>query len=257
MGSWWTIAVLLLAPACLKQRKPSEDAFPAALALADAAWEARGTEGLDPAFALLNDAAALRPAHPEVRWRSARLELALGLSEDDMPARRAALARAREAGLACAFASPNAQHAWRRGDHAEAVRLIAKPDLVCQGWAALAWVRLVIDQGPAAAGVDRERLDALVNDAREEASVPQRWAQALALTLDHAPDELVIARDALLDLLREVDEPAWVRADLVLLVADPLGDAALRAGQVAAIGAARVESPEGRRARRLVAEPAR
>jgi hypothetical protein len=120
------VIVAVVLAACPKRRAdPWDAAMAAALAAADAAWEARGAAGLEPVAAALGAVPPVRAEHPEVVWRRVRLGIAQALVVDDVGERRRAYARAR----------------WEAARCVESRALGAEETAPCAAWGALAWAR--------------------------------------------------------------------------------------------------------------------
>lgn len=243
-----------LAGACGHRRSQQEDPFPAAIARVDAAWQDRGRAGFPPVAEALDQLETIAPGHPELRWRRARLELAVGLAGESYGERRAGLASARGEAMACLSDAPAFRLGWRRGAWSEAVESVPAERLGCLAFAALSWVRGGLDLDAAAVAIDRERVDALVAEGPASAWPEHRWASALVAAASGDTARASASRAVLEALIEQVDEPAWVRADLALIVAPALRDANLRAEQARALSARPPSTPEGRRAAEIVSQ---
>lgn len=152
--------VALLACACAARRTEGEDPLSLALASADRAWERRGQDGLEPVGEALASAWALAPDEPGVRWRFARLDVAVGLVSDDEIATRRAFGRAKAHGLACLDGAAGVVEARSRLLWADAITRAGPGRAPCAAWTALAWARWRVAVGPAGA-VDDDDLAAL------------------------------------------------------------------------------------------------
>lgn len=211
------------------------------LAAADAAWDHRGADGLAPVDTALNQAWGVAPDDSRVRWRLARLSVAKGLTASDPDEAISEFATARAQGLACldvpaSFDQPGGAPFTRLGTD----------DGPCAVWTALAWARWWLAFGPAAAALDHDRIVLLADESERLGADPGliAWTRGLLLAGvgDHgAAKELGAAIDA---------DPGdlWRRADLVVLVARPNGDAQQIDAQIAAMDKLGADSPEDRTA---------
>ncbi|MCB9685675.1 MAG: hypothetical protein H6735_11595 [Alphaproteobacteria bacterium] len=152
----------------------------AALARADAAWEERGTTGLDVAGAALLEAWRLSPDDPEVGWRLVRWRVAEGLATDDHRAARSAFGQAREQGVACLDADPLFRQQREARGWEAALEVLGPERAACASWLAMAWVRWAGALGPEASTLDLPTIDAILTATDPDDDVAD-WAGALLL----------------------------------------------------------------------------
>jgi hypothetical protein len=246
----WTFAALSVAAvwcvACPRSgRDAGDDPLAELLRTADAAWEARGQGGFEP-------------DHPEVFWRLVRLETARGLAASDVVAAARHYGRGRELGMEClladpAFAQSHAVRGWP-----DALIRVPPPREPCLEWTTFAWTRWLAAFGGAAGAMDLATLDLLhrhlYGSFGPDPFALGRWTEGVlyAARPQEEGRDYSRAMIAFEDAIRARPEELARRADLVLLVADPLGNDEIRRHHVEVMGRAAADTPEDRRAQALV-----
>lgn len=217
---------------------------------ADELWARRDEIGLLAAGEPLVRAQSTFIGGPGVAWRLTRWFVARGMAEDDDVAAMRLFADGRERAIACLDQSPNFSAWHAAGDWEAAARAVPPVRRACAAWGALAWMRWLELQGPAAASVDLPAIDALITagslaegeNIREIAA----WADGLALALRPEWDgrDLAGARAQLERAVRGEPTSVVRRADLYALVLLPAGTPAEQAAALAQIQTMRAPYPE-------------
>jgi len=207
----------------------------------------------------LLEARKLAPGDPEVLWRLVRLETSRGLAAPDTVDATRHYGRARAYGMECleadaAFAQSNAVRGW-----SDAVNRVPPAREPCLEWTAFAWVRWLTAFGGAAGAIDLPTLDLLqahlYGGFGPDPFALGKWSEGLLCAV-RPPEEgrdLARASIALEDAIRARPEELARRADLVLLVADPTGNAEMRSHHLEIMQRGRTDTPEDRRAVERVA----
>ncbi|MEQ1506553.1 MAG: hypothetical protein ABMB14_30270 [Myxococcota bacterium] len=249
---WWILA------ACPKREPDVADRVADLLRAADAAWDQRGSVGLDRAADPLLDAYNLSPTDPGVGWRLARWRFTEGLVAEDPAIARGAFAEARASGGACLDAAPGFANRRTAEGWTVALSELSPDRAVCAAWTALAWVRWTELVGPEAAALDLDAIDALVVAGGTSPEPGARgiadWARGISLAIRPAwsgrdPDG---ARAALEQAAKADPDAAVRKLDLLRLVVGPSGDADAAARLRAQIDDAG-SAPEDVRAKQLAA----
>ncbi len=251
---------VVLVVGCLRGERRLEEGFQAALARADAAWEARDVEGFEAVATALDAADALIPGRPEASWRRARLSVGAGIAEEDEVEAMRHFATARVAGLDC-LARAGAVEATARERFATVVAIppSARP---CVDWTALAWSQWITLFGGGGAAVDLERVDQLIAwaaDGQIGARGPHAgialWAEGLLFAARPEVEgrDLARAGRALTEASAQRPRELSIRADLVLRVAQPTDDQETIATQVRRVTSLQAATPEDRRAQARLA----
>ncbi|MCA9493774.1 MAG: hypothetical protein KC621_27765 [Myxococcales bacterium] len=175
-GVWISWLVL----GCGHRAPDSAALLAAAIARADAAWDERGTTGLDVAGAALLEAWRLSPDDPEVGWRLVRWRVAEGLATDDPRAARSAWGQGREQGVACLDADPLFRQRREARGWEDALTVLPPEREACAAWLAMAWVRWAAALRPEASTLDLPTIDAIL-DATDPDDDVADWASALLI----------------------------------------------------------------------------
>lgn len=175
--------IILLCAGCPKGRQTAVDALAPLLAEADAAWDRRGTNGLEPVTVALQRAYSLRPESPEVAWRLARLGIAKGLTLEEEADRVAAFGEARAQAWSCVMGDPHVRALEIEVGLDEALQAVPEERYACLVWAGHAWTRWLVEFGAAGAALDLADLDRVTVYARGLPSDPwlADWSSALVL----------------------------------------------------------------------------
>ncbi|MEZ4323170.1 MAG: hypothetical protein R3F61_37235 [Myxococcota bacterium] len=183
-----SLLLILLCAGCPKNRQAAVDLLAPLLAEADAAWDARGRDGLDPVDAALQRAYALRPQSPAVAWRLARVGVARGLTLDEPAARVAAFGAARAQAWQCVLDDPRVHALRLESGLEEALASIPEERELCATWAGHAWARWMVEFGAPGATLDLQDLDPLLAHARQSGADAWLTAWTDALLLAERPD---------------------------------------------------------------------
>lgn len=201
------VGLAVIVVGCSKGRG-LDDAWMAKLAAADGAWQPKepGFEtGLRAAMAPLIDE---RPAHPDVLWRHARLEVAEGLASSDPLVARDHFGKGRALAARCvdldaAFQRRRTTIGW------ESALVQAYPsEQRCVDQLAWAWARWWIAADPEAMHLDETAVRALTARAKGERD---EWSRALYMAgrIDPSPDAAArldaVVAEAPWDLARVAD----------------------------------------------------
>ncbi len=222
------LAVVLLG--CPKKGVERDREMRTLLEQADAAWEDRGTVGLEAASAPLADAWARDPHHVGVAWRLARQRIAEGLVAEDDDLARAPFADARGLGLGCLGQDPMFAEQRAMADWTVSFEGLTVAQQRCAAWGALGWARWMEAMGGWGASLDLDAVDALVNAsvASDDAVTTAigTWAQALvaAMRPPWAGAHPAAAREAFERAIELAPDALVIQADLYLLFLDPHGD---------------------------------
>jgi hypothetical protein len=244
--------------ACMHRDPEASGEARAASAASDAAWSRRAQLGLAPAGEPLLAALEEHPGAPGAAWRLVRWTHARGLAAEDPDEAKRLFGEAREAAIACLDQSPGFAAWHAAGDWARAADAAPEGRQPCAAWGALAWTRWVELQGPAAASLDFDAIEALIaagartpGDNGQEVA---RWAagRLAALRPPWAGQDLAAARRDLEATVAANPESVVRRIDLHTLA---LAEAE-RPASAAAIRALRPRVPEEIAAqRRFVSDP--
>lgn len=182
------IVVACLLPACAPKRglEDPEATFAALLEQVDRSWDTRGSDGYGPVHVALTNAEVLRPGHPEVAWRWARYQTALGLASRERGAARHAFSEARSAGLACLMSDPIFSSRAAELGWAPAVESLAEDREQCAVWTAFAWLRWMEHVGADAASLDMPRIQTLLVWLDDRGANPDgltTWSRGIAQVL--------------------------------------------------------------------------
>lgn len=212
-GAWVVLMCVALA-GCPKVRiDPDDAALAAALADADAAWDARGRVGLARVHQILDGVPATRQDHPEVLWRRARVGVAQGWSEDEVVARRRAFAQARAWGMRCIQGVPAARRLVREGRVVEAASAVPLDRLRCAAWAGVAWTRWLVTWERTASTVDLRVVEALLHTGDTVADHDiVMWSKAVFEQVRplHLREGAEVTTQALVSAGQGRDVPRWV-----------------------------------------------
>ncbi|MBW1878633.1 MAG: hypothetical protein JRI25_12335 [Deltaproteobacteria bacterium] len=260
---WTIVGLLLVAAWCTACPRSGHDAaddpLPGLLRVADVAWVGRGRGGFEPVEEALLEARTLAPGHPEVLWRLARLETAQGLAAPDTVMATRHYGRAREFGMECLQAEATFAQSYAVRGWSDAVTRVPPAREPCLEWTTFAWARWLAAFGGAAGAIDLPTLDLLHEhlhgDFGPDPLTLGRWTEGI-LYATRPPEEgrdLGRAMTALEDAIRVRPEELARRADLVILVGDPLGDRSIRSHHLEVMRRGQTDTPENRRALALVA----
>ncbi len=255
---WERLAALVVGVALLvacASRRVAVSPVAVQVTIADAVFEARAREGLEPSTRILSEAHRVAPDDVEVRWRLVRSFIAEGLAAEDDRARLGSLASARLVAVECldgrtSFATRLDRYGW-----VDALATVGPDQGPCVAWGALAWARWLVEMGGDAAAVDVPAVRALVERARAiggaDHSVVVDWAEGLLLGAGPPEINDRARAGALLDsVARALPSAAQPRVDLAVLVALPSGDDARVVGTRQALTLAPDPTPEGAEATR-------
>ncbi|HHO54723.1 MAG TPA: hypothetical protein ENK18_28595 [Deltaproteobacteria bacterium] len=246
---WSFLIVALLG--CPKAGQSEALRFRNELQQIDARWTLRGELGLEGAVEPLRALWAERPDHPEVSWRLVRLKIAEGLTEDDPTDALRRFAEGRALGMACLTGDEGFLLRWRQGAFSDAVGSLEASRRICLGWTALAWVRWMQLQGPEAAALDLEAIDALLGGAIDpQLDGTAVWARGLLLAIRPvwAGRDLQAAHKLLQRAIAHRPAELPQRVDWLQLTVEPLGDPAQIASARDAVLTREARTPEDRRA---------
>jgi hypothetical protein len=257
-GPLWLVWLL----ACPKRGQGVEEQVQTLLARADEVYARRGEVGLEAAGAPLREAFGLDAQHPGVGWRLGRQQIAEGLAATEPVAARAAFAEARSSTMRCLEADPTFVSRRTGQGWTEALATVSAQRKPCAAWLALAWVRWSIELGPAAASLDLEAIDALLQATSEykerDLRSVLRWAEGLTFAsrpewAGQDVERAAAAFDEAIELepdalVRRVDRYRYLVPEAAVIAENE------REEELAQIMAAPARTPEDQRAVSLLAE---
>lgn len=194
-GGWIVVG---FAVACAGKRVPDDVAqLAAALARADAAWDARAEGDLIAVEEALDSVPASRHDDPAVRWRRARLWEASALATDDPTERLRGLARARAEALGCVMDDVQVEAAWETGGWDAAGPWISGERRRCLLEGASAWSRWLVRFGGTPAALDAETLKVVLPMVQTQAPARVGYLRALVEVAGAHEDTQVTAANEL------------------------------------------------------------